>query len=99
MKRLLLLVQMMCIFTTICHAQFFLDYDSSESLFKQGMRQYNNAKYEDAFNLFAKSHNAGYPEASYMAGECLYQGLGTDEDKQLAFKIWLNAAEAGNANC
>lgn len=71
--------------------------EDAETLYEQGIKylQGNGIKKDakQAFELFTKSHELGYPNATYMLGCCYYQGLGTFENKELALQFFHKAVE------
>lgn len=73
--------------------------DDAETLYEQGINylQGNGIKKDvrQAFELFTKSHELGYPNATYMLGCCYHQGIGTFENKELAVQFFHKAEETG----
>nr|WP_320012873.1 tetratricopeptide repeat protein [uncultured Desulfobulbus sp.] len=67
----------------------------------QGYRAYYGAgepvNYERALSFYKRAAEKNDPEAMYIYGGMLYQGLGTNEDKRGGFKWLMQAAEAGKS--
>ena len=55
------------------------------------------SKREEAFELYKKSAEAGYMQATVNLGNCYLQGIGTKRNQQEAFKCFSDAANNGNA--
>jgi TPR repeat protein len=65
---------------------------------KEGIRLYEDRKYEEAFRIFKAAAEQGYAEAQYRLGCCFRNGHGVSGDYKEAYKWYQKAAEQGNAD-
>jgi TPR repeat protein/actin-like ATPase involved in cell morphogenesis len=71
---------------------------SSEIDVNEGIRLFEDQKYEEAFQIFKAAAEQGYAEAQYRLGYCYRNGHGVSEDYKEAYKWYQKAAEQGNAD-
>ena len=71
--------------------------DDGDAEFAAGKEAYEAQSYESAIEHFRKAAEKGNAEAQFKLGNCLYQGLGAEQDQAEAVKWFRKAAEQGLA--
>ncbi len=71
--------------------------DDGDDEFAAGKEAYEAQSYESAIKHFRKAAEKGNAEAQFKLGNCLYQGLGAEQDQAEAVKWFRKAAEQGLA--
>ena len=61
--------------------------------YKNGVRSFEDHRYEDAVGFFQKAAKFGHPEAQLMLGMCYFNGDGIKRDYDEAVKWFRRAAE------
>ncbi len=67
--------------------------DDGDAEFAAGKEAYEAQSYESAIKHFRKAAEKGNAEAQFKLGNCLYQGLGAEQDQAEAVKWFRKAAE------
>jgi TPR repeat protein len=63
--------------------------------YKEAAKLYNNKSYTEAYKLFLKSAEAGYPPAQEYLASCYLNGLGVDKNASEGFKWAKMSADKG----
>ncbi len=71
--------------------------DDGDTELAAGNEAYEAQSYESAIKHFRKAAEKGNAEAQFKLGNCLYQGLGAEQDQAEAVKWFRKAAEQGLA--
>jgi len=71
--------------------------DDGDDELAAGNEAYEAQTYESAIKHFRKAAEKGNAEAQFKLGNCLYQGLGAEQDQAEAVKWFRKAAEQGLA--
>ena len=71
--------------------------DDGDDELAAGNEAYEAQTYESAIKHFRKAAEKGNAEAQFKLGNCLYQGLGVEQDQAEAVKWFRKAAEQGLA--
>ena len=71
--------------------------DDGNAELTAGSKAYEEQSYESAIKHFRKAAEKGNAEAQFKLGNCLYQGLGAEQDQAEAVKWFRKAAEQGLA--
>ena len=74
-----------------------LSKEEIESIYNQGLKEYNSKNYSEAVKLFKKSAEQGNAVAQSWLGFCYENGFGVSKDFSEAFKWYKKSAEQGNA--
>lgn len=69
--------------------------EPGEEFYKMGYKEYEKGNYDKAFEYFYKAHQNGNLTATYMVGDCLFAGRGTQTDISKAMEFIKYAADKG----
>lgn len=76
----------------------FIPYEETISVLKLADAAFENASYQEAFNIYIRLAKSGQPQAMYKLGQCYMDGIGTEKSEQKALNWLLAAAQNGDPN-
>ena len=68
---------------------------TGEQLYREAMQNYREGKFELAAGLFRSAAEKKHARARYDYGLCLFSGIGVNEDKVAAIKLFVAASAIG----